>query len=166
MKETGDGEIIVKARKSQQVNIGVRKKQQVEWQLRLEEFDIGASIVFVAAVDDDDEPFKLAVVDLTTIGNPQKADEGGRLEGNFVAPADGQLILILENSYSKLRHKRVLYKILRDGEQFVIQKQEDDTTEGSDTGEKKKFGKMKGLASKSREKAKEKKQKKKKDRAF
>ena len=45
------------------------------------------------------------------IGNPKDAKEGGTTSGSFVADRDGRLILLFDNSYSKLRTKRLLYTL-------------------------------------------------------
>ena len=45
------------------------------------------------------------------IGNPKNAKEGGTTSGSFVAPRDGNLILVFDNSYSKARKKRLLYTL-------------------------------------------------------
>ena len=45
------------------------------------------------------------------IGNPKNAREGGSTSGSFVANRDGKLILVFDNSYSKMRAKRLLYTL-------------------------------------------------------
>ena len=45
------------------------------------------------------------------IGNPKNAREGGSTSGSFVADRDGKLILVFDNSYSKMRAKRLLYTL-------------------------------------------------------
>jgi hypothetical protein len=45
------------------------------------------------------------------VGNPKNAKEGGTTSGSHVATRDGKLILVFDNSYSKMRTKRLLYSL-------------------------------------------------------
>jgi hypothetical protein len=151
-RTAGERELVLKARKHEVVLVNVVSGQLFEWEVLIEEYDIGFQVTF----EGDEAAEHVPVTEKMTLGDPKVPDAGGCAEGTFSASACGRLIFNFDNSHSKLRPKKVLCGITCDGDDVDVKKDEEDGN--------KKLGKFKSMAGKGKDKAKNKAHKKMKDR--
>ena len=109
--ESGEIDIQVKARKEQEVAFELKAGENLKWELKLEKYDVRCRASFKynsppEGVMGDKVPlFKGGVI---VTGDPKNPDAGGKSTMEYTADkGDGTLTVILDNSYSKMRAKRV-----------------------------------------------------------
>lgn len=120
--EQGEIDIQVKARKDQPIQFDLKAGERLQWDLQLEKYDVRSRAVFKyvappeGVMGDARLGGGIAVGEVVKIGdgftfvtgNPKDPEQGGKTEFAYTADrGDGCLQLTLDNSYSKMRAKRV-----------------------------------------------------------
>ena len=108
-------ELAIKARKMETLSISLKAGQQATWRVVIDEYDVSFEATF------EEKPCgkktkegvlgTKTVVPSKMLGDPKEAKKGGNVSGTYTAASDGQLQLFFDNSFSKLRAKKVLYSL-------------------------------------------------------
>lgn len=95
----------VAARQSKSFTHRVVTGDSLHWRVSIAAFDVGVSAAFEAGSEQDQQLLADTMVSSATPGT------GDACEGTFEAKADGVFTLTLNNSHSKLRSKRVRWRL-------------------------------------------------------
>jgi hypothetical protein len=118
--EQGETDIQVKARKDLPINFDLKGGERLQWTLQLEKYDVRSRVVFKydsppeGVMGDAKLGKGIAAGEVVqndgsfVTGDPKDPDRGGKTEFAYTADRGGGCLqLTLDNSYSKMRAKRV-----------------------------------------------------------
>jgi hypothetical protein len=101
-------ELSIKPRKKDRVAVRLEEGKRVGWRVRCEKYDVRFSVTWAEyPTTARTEPVGTEV----TVGDPKDSKAGGVVNGEFIAPAAGQLVLQFDNTYSKMRGKKVQFSL-------------------------------------------------------
>ena len=102
-----DDALMVKARKTESLLLELGELQVLRWRLEVDKMDIVYSVVWTPATGVAQtlrEP-----VSVGDVADVRGCSGGPLLEGSFFASVPGKVEFVLDNSYSKMRGKKVVY---------------------------------------------------------